>query len=269
MKVIDSLIIEGENKGKIAGINLKSIDFKDRNHIDKLISCINKLKDEKTKGIYIEEIGETNLDIKDIIEKETALVFPSELDLKLYNMKIILDKVLKINSLLMESEVLVICKDKELIYKIIKAIYKDFPFISIVNKIEIQEDIYEDILNDIGLSITRVNDLNKMIENYGIIINVEKDISISPKTIKKNSIVFDFAKNGDFRAAGGFILIEDVSISDREIKIPSLLPSEISSSLYRSLTSKKEIKFCRIYSRDKLYTFDEVIKFKGSLRGNI
>lgn len=269
MKVLGPLIIEGEAKGNIVGINLKSIDYENENHIEKVINYINKLKDEKTKEIYIEELGEDNLGIKGVIEKETGLSFPSELDLKLYNMRLILDKILKINSLLVEKEVLIICKDRKLVCEIITMIYKDFPFISIVDEIQDQEDICEEILSDTGLSISRVNDLNRMIQNYGIIINVEKSISISPESIKKSSIVFDFSKKGNFRTARGYILIEDISISDRDFKKPSLLPSEIPSSLYRSLTGKEEIGFCRIYSRGKLYTFDEIISPKDSLRGNI
>ena len=269
VKVIERLIIGGENKGNIAGINLQAIDYEDKNYLKKLINYINKLKVESTQLIYIEELGEGKLGVKGVIERETGLVFPNELDLKLYNMKLILDKALRMNSLLSEKEVLIICRDRELGCRIIRTIYKDFPFISIVDEIEDQEDICEDILSDTGLSISAVNDLNRMIQNYGIIINVEKEIDIDIQAIKKSAIVFDFSKGSKFSTAKGYILIEDISINAKDYKMPSLLPNEISSSLYKSLTGKEETRFYRIYSRGKLYTFDEIIKSKDALKGNI
>lgn len=95
-KILEDIIIEDELKGKVVGVNLKSIDYKDTNSIKRFISNINKLKDENNKNIYIEGIEKWPFDIKKRIEDETDLIFPDELDLKLYNIKLILEEISKL-----------------------------------------------------------------------------------------------------------------------------------------------------------------------------
>lgn len=268
-KVLEDIVIEEKLKGRVVGINLKPIDYKVENHIKRFINNINKLKDEMDKNIYIEGIEKCPLDIKKRIEIETDLIFPDELDLKLFNIKLILEEILKTKSFLTEEEVLIICKDKEIVFKIIMLIYKKFSFISILPDIEDGETICEEILNDIGLSVFSVKDIEKSIKNYGIIVNVEKELYIDVKKIKKNAIVFDFSNACEFRNEKNFILIEDINIKSSCDNKTSLLPGEFTSSLYENLIGRDKIRFSEIYSRDKLYTLDELVKCKESLKGNI
>lgn len=268
-KILEDIIIEDKLKGKIVGINLKPIDYKNENHIKKFISNINKLKDEASKNIYMEGIEKWPLDIKKRIEIETDLIFPDELDLKLFNISFILEEILKIKSFLIEEEVLIICKDKDIVFKIIMIIYEKFPFISILPNIEGGETIFEEILSDTGLSVFSVNDIDRSIKNYGIIINIEKYIDIELKMIKKDAIVFDFSNSHEFRNVKNCVLIEDISTEDIIDVKSLLLPRELASSVYENLTGNDKARFSKIYSRDRLCTLDALIKSKESLKGNI
>lgn len=268
-KILEDIIIEDELKGKVVGVNLKSIDYKDTNSIKRFISNINKLKDENNKNIYIEGIEKWPFDIKKRIEDETDLIFPDELDLKLYNIKLILEEISKTRSFLVEEEVLIICKDKELVSKIIGLIYEKFSFISILPDIEGGETICEEVLNDTGLSVFIINDIDRSIKNYGIIINVEKDLHIDGKKVKRNSIVFDFSDKHEFRNVRDCVLIEDIIIKDIGDTTTSLLSREFTSSLYENLTKDNRVRFNKVDSRGKLCFLHEMGKCRESLKGNI
>lgn len=268
-KILEDIIIDNNLKGKVVGINLKPVDYRNENCIKRFIANINKLKDESDKNIYIEGIEKYPLEIKKTIEAETDLIFPEELDLKLSNIKFILEEILKDKNFLIEEEVLIVCKDKDIVSKIIMILYEKFSFVSILPNIEDGDNICEDILSDTGLSVFSVKDIDKSIKNYGIIINIEKEPYIDVKKIRKDAIVFDFSNSHEFRNEKNFMLIEDISIKYNCDKKAPLLPMEFASSLYENLTGNDKVRFSKIYSGDRLYTLDALIKCKERLKGNI
>lgn len=267
-KILEDLSI-GENQNiKIAGVNIKKLNYYDENMLSKMIKKINKLKDENTKDIYIEGFSNNSLEIKDRIELETGLNFPKDNRSKIYNIKTILESLVIIKRSLREKEVLIICNDKDLILDIIKLLYNDFLFISIFEDLVQGEEICEDILKDIGLSIFIQKDINKTINKYGIIINMEKNIDINIDNIKKETIIFDFSGNFKFRNTKNKILIEDITIENKLVN-NNLISNEITSSFIGKLDGDYRKSFYRIYSRGRYLTFDELINSKIQIKGSI
>lgn len=238
-----------------------------------MIDNINKIKNDNHKYIFLEELIGNSLDIEDEIERKTGLCFPDGKVLKIYNIKIILEKMLEFRKNLREEEILIICKDENLTYEIIRLLHESFSFISILEKIRLEnikcEDlICENILKDMGLSIFRQKDLSKSIKKYGIIINMEKDIYIDKNNIKKEAIILDYSNGHIFRHTKNNVLIEDITINSR-YKENSLISGELISSLHEKLNESSRESFHRIYSRGKLKTLEELINRANSLKGSI
>lgn len=268
IKMLENIYVEDEIKGKVIGINLKAIDYQDDEQLQKFISYINKSKAEDSKNIYIEDMEGISVDIKRKIEMGTDLIFPNELELKLYNMKLILKELMEKKNFIMK-EVLIISKNKDILLHIINLLHEVSPFISIIPDKEDGENICEEILNNIGLSVFEIKDIGNSLKRYDIIINMEKNLEVSSKDVKKDAILFDFSDNQRFRNIKQCTLIEDIAITkDNHIKA-SLLSKHLTSSLYENLTGKDNISFNSIYNRDEFYSLDEIIKDDESLKGNL
>lgn len=176
--------------------------------------------------------------------------------------------MLDYKSKLREKEILIICKDQKWTCKIIKLLYKKFPFISILGNVGWGDSICEDILNDIGLSIFIEKDLSKSIKKYDIIINMEQDTDLNIGDIKKTTIIFDYSDSYQLRSGKNTLLIEDITINNKD-QASSLLPKELISSLHENLNNSSKEDFHKIYSRGKLYTLDELVGSGNSLKGGI
>ena len=177
--------------------------------------------------------------------------------------------MLKYRSNLKDEEVLIICNDRDLIEKIIKSIYKDFIFISILENLGQGDIICQNLLEELGLSIFQQKG-NRNIKKYGIIINMEKDRYIDITGIKKEAIVFDFSRSDNFRSIKSSFLIEDITIkATKEFEKSELFPKKVLASLYEKLSSNRVEEFYSIYSRGNFYLLDEIMNSDNKLKGSI
>ncbi|MBC8591253.1 hypothetical protein [Wansuia hejianensis] len=270
-KILNNITKEEHVIGDVAGINLKPIDYKNPDKVDKLISSILKIKDEKHNLIYMEEINLMDYEIISAIEKGTSLKFPKGLDISLYNLPIILKEIFDKNNMEgIKKEVLIICQYKEMVYNIVNFISHMFKFISVIGIPENEkEEVYEAILKDTGISIFQPKNIDRNIRNYDIIINLSNELLVKVINIKRKSIVIDFSITKPFKSMDNPMVITDISldITDSSIRDNDLIEDEISSRLYEGIFKNEHRTFCRLYSKNNLYNVEELANRQFQIKG--
>src|SRR5699024_4321328 len=156
--IIDKSFIE---KIHIVGINLRAIDYKDPYTLNKFISNILMFKGEDNKSIYMEEVNSMDLQAIERIQFETSMEIPKGLDIKLYNIPLILKEIFRIEKKdIGKEEVLIISSDRDNIIKTIDSISNVFKFISLIGLDKEEEDeLCSEILTTRGLSIFQPKNL--------------------------------------------------------------------------------------------------------------
>jgi len=252
--IIDKSFIE---KIHIVGINLRAIDYKDSYSLNKFISNILMFKGEDNKFIYIEEVNSMDIQAIERIQFETSMEIPKGLDIKLYNIPLILKEISRIQKKdIGKEEVLIISSDRDNIIKTIDSISNVFNFISLIGLDKDEEDeLCSEILKTRGLSIFQPKNLEKNLNRYNIIINLEEEFYIDKNQISQQAIIFDFSLKRIFNSLQNSLVINDINIDISELLkwenefINSLVPS----SLYEGLVDNNEGRFNQIYIKDSFY----------------
>src|SRR5699024_3270699 len=158
---------------------------KDSYSLNKFISNILMFKGEDNKFIYIEEVNSMDIQAIERIQFETSMEIPKGLDIKLYNIPLILKEIFRIQKKYIGKEkVLMISSDRDNIIKTIDYISNVFNFISLIGLDKEEEDeLCSEILKTRGLSIFQPKNLEKNLNRYNIIINLEEEFYIDKNQI--------------------------------------------------------------------------------------
>ena len=271
-KIIDDIIIESDIIGKIVGINLKPIDFDDESQLQEFLNAIIKLKSENSTRLFIE--GHENLSKEKInnIEQFTNMKIPDGENTKIINLPFVMKDICKtIKENLEEKEILVICDNKEKTKRIIKEISKDVKFVTAIGCEEDNDEIYEYILEETGLSLFYPSNIKRILENYSIIINLIDDVELDFSKVRRNCIVFDFGKGNSLDNKKRPPFIEDFgfNLADLGIKENKFIKSKILSSLSEALTGDKNKKIKYLYSDKNYYSIKDYVNLFIKLKGKL
>lgn len=270
-KIIESIDIEDKIIGKVAGINLKNIDLENEIDINAYIKSIKKIIDIDFDNIYIEGQDNFNDNALDLIQKELNLKIDKGYKTKIYDLPIMIKNIFRFTGEdIREKEVLIILDNVKGVKNVIEDISKQCKFISIygLNDSE-NDDIYEYILEQTGLSVFCPVNLENVIKNYSLIINLSKS-SFSDKLykkIKRSTIIFDFGENEK-----KFNTIQDFGYKLKDFKLKEVvyLNKVINSSQFHALKNATGIENIipkYIISGKHYYSIEEYItqfiRFKG------
>lgn len=248
---------------------MKPIDLNKETELKKFIKSIEKIQDEHYKSIYIE--GYENLDTKVLKElKRNLNIFTNDGEReKISNISMVMKKIFNIQKEdLREKEVLILCDHKEKAKKIIKEVAKECRFITVYGFSEEEgEELYEYILEEIGLSIFHTKNLHSIIDNHSIIINFLDKIDFKNIERKKHSIIFNFATKGK-----GISSIKDYGydLKDLGIKETKWIGSIINTEILEFLLGEdsRNIRPKYIMTKENNYfTFKEYIDLFFKIRG--
>lgn len=276
-KIIDDIIQEDNIIGRIAGVNIKPIEFNNEKELEEYIIGIRDVRTENCTSLYIEEY-------KDITDKAINYI-ENSLNMKIYKgdstriiqIPIVIKEIYKLlGENLQEKEVLVLCKDKEISKKIIKEISKDIRFITCIgcNK-EDEEEIYEHILEETGLSLFYSSNIGKILENYSIIINLMDDFNLNTSRIKRNCIIFDYSNRYSLKNKESKLnisnRIEDFVFNLKSIGIKETkwIDNKAHSDLYESLNQSDNQKISYLYSGNDYYTVENYVNTFIKVRGKL
>lgn len=271
-KIIDDIIGESDIIGKIVGINLKPINFNDESQLKEYLNGIVKLKGEDCNRLFIE--GYENLSIEAInrIEEYTNMKIPNGEDTKITNLSLAMREICSLSKEdLEEKEILVICDDKERTKRIIKEISKDVRFVTVVGCENYNDEIYEYILEETGLSLFYPSNIERILENYSIIINLIDDLKLDLSKIRRNCIVFDFGKGNLFVNKKRVPFIQDFAfdLNDLGVNKNKFIKDNVRANLSEALSLKKNIEIKYLYSDKNYYLVKDYVNLFIKLKGKL
>ncbi len=255
--------------GEIGAINLKSIDFNKEDDLNNFIKSIEEIKNENCERIFIE--GYENLDIKVLnkLKRDVKLFTESGEFNRLTDLSFAIKKIFSIlNEDLKNKEVLILCNDFEKAKNMIKQVAKEISFITVYGlDEEVGEELYQFILEEIGLSIFNAKNYHNIIENYNIIINYLDELNLEKLNTKQNSIIFDFTTN-----KGKSQAIKDYGydLKDMNIKKSKWLNSVVDTGMIEFVLGESidNIKPKYVITADNnYYIFEEYIDLFIKIKG--
>lgn len=255
--------------GEIGAINLKSIDFNKEDDLNNFIKSIEEIKNENCERIFIE--GYENLDIKVLnkLKRDVKLFTESGEFNRLTDFTFAIKKIFSIlNEDLKNKEVLILCNDFEKTKNMIKQVAKEISFITVYGlDEEVGEELYQFILEEIGLSIFNAKNYHNIIENYNIIINYLDELNLEKLNTKQNSIIFDFTTN-----KGKSQAIKDYGydLKDMNIKKSKWLNSVVDTGMIEFVLGESidNIKPKYVITADNnYYIFEEYIDLFIKIKG--
>jgi len=271
-KVIDSIIRRNDIIGKIAGINLKPIDFNDEYEFKEYLDAIIRLKgDENYTGLFIEGYKDLSKESIFRIEEFTNMKISDGENIKITNLPLIMKEICnRMKTNLEEKEILVISDNKEKIKALIKGISKDIRFITAIGCEKDNDEIYEYILEETGLSLFYPSNIKRILGNYSIIINLIGNLQIDFSKVRKNCIIFDFGNGIHLSNKRTLPFIKDFAFALNDLSIEENIWMEgiVLSSLAESLIggNMKGIRY--LYCEDNYYTIEDYVKSFINIKGN-
>lgn len=255
--------------GKVGAINLKSIDLNKEVELTNFIKSIEKIKDKECNRVFIEGYENLEKNTLDRFKEELNLFTENGEFLQLLNLSLVIKTFFDIlREDLRAKEVLILCNNKEKAKVIIKELAKEVKFITIYGLNEEEgEELYEYILDGIGLSIFHTKNFYNIIGNYSVIINVLDRMNFKKTIAKKTSIIFDFTSN-----TGGPHWIRDYGydFKDMGVRNTKWFTSIVSSQILEFILENNigTIKPKYIITKDNnYYTFKEYIDLFVKVRG--
>jgi hypothetical protein len=272
--IIDDIIKNESLIGKIAGINIKPIEFNDEKELEKYIIGIRNIKTENCTNLYIEDHKYISDEILEYIENTLDMNISKGISTKIFHVPLIIKKIYTLlREDLGEKEVLILSEDKEILKKIIKGVSKDLKLITAIgydNKYE--NEIYEYILEETGLSLFCSSNINKILGNYSIIINLMKDFNLDIEKIKRNCLIFDFSRESlakkearKSNKIGDFVF----QLEDTDINKMKWIEKDVHSDLYESLNGNCEKDISYLSCENDYYTIGEYVNLFMKHRGKL
>lgn len=226
------------------------------------------IKDIST--LYIEGCDRFSKDVLKRIETAVGIEFTTGNTIKIQNIETLLKEIsILLNRELYKNDLLILCDDKKRLAEIIKILPKELNCIANVGIKE--ENLYEDILKETGVSIYEPYKIEKAIKNFHIIINYSEESIVDITKIRNEGLVLDFSSNRVFKGINklnkNIIYIEDFNYTS---KLKSKwIDRLVSSKLYEAIYGAGTSNFKQIYTEDNYWNLDDYIDSKIKKRGRL
>ena len=268
MIIKDNIII-----GKVVGNNVKQINLLDTKELNSYIEGILKIKSEEDTNLYIEDFNKLPVDVLDILQERTGLIINSGNNIRMLNIPYIIKEVFKClgrdhNS----TDTLIISHSKDKLLDTIKLLSETINFFTVIGIDEsLKEQVYNEVLDCTGISIFQPININKIIKNYGIIINYSDDIDLEKKDIRNQSVIIDFSKSKPLKSLEttkkDIIYIEDINFKFENNS--DFISNYISPNLLESFGENGEKGFSQINTNNDFYFIKDFIKSQIKIRRRV
>lgn len=263
-KVIDMIIKDNNIIGKVVGNNVKQVNLLDTKELNSYIEGILKIKSEEDTNLYIEDFNKFPVDILDILQERTGLIISSGNNIRMLNIPYIIKEVFRClgrdhNS----TDTLIISHSKDKLVETIKLLSDTINFFTVIGiDVSLKEQVYNEVLDCTGISIFQPNNIDKIIKNYGIIINYNDEIELEKKDIRNQSVIIDFSKSKPLKSLEttkkDIIYIEDINFKFENNS--DFMSNHISPNLLESFGEDGEKGFSQINTNNDFYFIGDFIK---------
>lgn len=269
-QILDEIYLNEKKIGVVLGINLKAMDFNKEEEINSFIMNIQKINKERISTIYIEGCDKFSKDIIDKIESTLDVKFASGNKIRTHNFKNFLKGLPSLlNNELSRNDLLILSSDKNKLIDIIKSLPQG---LNCIANLGIKEDnLYEDILNETGVSIYEPYKIDKAIKNFHIIINYSEEVLFDISKIKSRAIILDFSKGKPLepvRKLNKNIIYIDDFIYHSKLN-SKWIDSSIDSRLYETIYPDRVERFHQIYADGSSWFLEEYMAIKIKKRGRL
>lgn len=268
-KIIEDILKEDKVIGKIVGINLKPMDLNNQENLDKFLEALLELKYEDSNTLFIEGYENlSSLTLESIQDITKMKIFNGEYT-RLSNILVVIRKIFSIlKEDLEDKEILVVCDEKEIAKRIIKEISKGFRFITSIGCEEYNDEIYEYILEETGLSLFYPINIHKILSRYSVIINYTEKLEFDISKAKRNAIVFNFSKIDLKDNKNRTHFIEDYGFDFKELGIKTeWINHKITSSLFESLLGMENHSINYLISGNNYYSLKDYVNLFIKVKG--
>lgn len=256
----------------MAGIYLKPLDPVNSKHIEMFIESVLKVKSEEDTNIYIEDSNKLPFELLKTVEDCTGLIFTSGDNIRMSNIPILIEEIY--NGLGRDhnsADTLIISDNKDRIIDTIKKLSSTINFFTIIGlEDSLKDEVYDEILEHTGVSIFQPKNINKIIKNYGTIINFNNEVYIDMLNIRNQCVIIDFSRNKPFKSLvntkKNVFYIEDIYFKT-DIN-SQWIDSDISPELCEGL-GVIEDKFSKIYVNNALHSLNNYVSNAIKIKGKI
>jgi len=259
--------------GKIVGINIKPINFLDKKQWDLFIEGIIKVKTVEDTKIYIEDFIKYPVDYLNKIECNTSLKFRSGDNIRISNIPLIIEKIYKsLGKGYNLTDTLIISDNKQKVIDTIKLLTDKINFFTVIGLDPLSKDeLYEEILDCTGVSIFQPNNVDKIIKNYGTIINYNNKVDFEKGNVRNESVIIDFSIEKPFKVLEStnkrIIYVGEINF---ELNISNNWIGKFGSAeLIECIDGYDNMEFSQIYTNNDFYFIDDFIKSEIKKRGRI
>lgn len=271
-KIIEDLTEDNINLAKVVGINLKPVNFSEESQLEQFTKGILKIKSEEDSHIYIEESRSISIEALDYIEANTGLKFNTGDNIRIFNIPFIIKDIYHVlNKDYNSKDTLIICSDINKLKLLVTTLSEHINFITVhgIDK-SIKDEVYEDIFDTTGISIFQPNNLDKVIRNYGTIINFNEILDFNLSNIRNDALILDFSRKKPLRKLPNNkknIIIEEIGF---KIGIKSSWILEpIDANLLEGFDSKSEKRFSQVFTKNDFYFIRDFINTEIKLSGRV
>lgn len=261
-KIIGDITKNKKIVGKVIGVHTKTTLKLDQKHRDAYIQGIINLKTDDDTKIFIDDFRNFEPDFLCDIQEKTGLIFNSGDNIRILNIPLLLKEVY--NNLEKDPNVvdtLIICSEKERLLKVVGLLSEAINFFTVIGlEYNIKDIVYDEVLQGTGVSIFQPAGIQKIIKNYGTIINFMDDIDFDINAIRNQAVIIDFSKAKPFKklekTKKGIILIEDINLEVNSYT--NLKDNLVSPELFESL-SEEMGEFRQIYTNNDYYFINDLV----------
>jgi hypothetical protein len=273
-KILDNIYNKnGEIIGKVGGIILNSSNIDKNRFLEKLISSIEKIKEDDIDSIIIEDISLLNNNDIGLIQTKINLKVVDGRKVLAFFLPLVLNKVYKrLGEDLKTKEILIIADEEELTIEIIKAIHREVRFVTLIGDDENDiKNITKNILDNTGLSLFCSKNIDKILTNYSIIINLNDNICFDIDKVGKEAIIFDLSIGKKIcniiKSRRGPVVVDDF-IFNTQIE-NKWIERLVSSHVYECFYEFKPRDLKGLLIDKKICSIEEFVDYKMRNKGKL
>lgn len=269
-RVIEEIRRDGNTIGKVVGINFKEFDYYNDSEWQLYIDGINILKGPDDTNIYIEGSSKYPIDFLKKINELTELKFSSGYNIRISNLPILLKEVYKSLGREMNStDTLIMSDERKIVLDILEVLSEEINFFTVYGiDSALKDEFYEEVLENTGISIFQPNKIDKIIKNYGTVINFSNKIDIENFYFRNQSVIIDFSVEKPLKSMQkkNILYIQDIIL---ESKITSRWISEYVNPELFVCVNGVETTFSQIFTNNDFYFIDDYVRGFIKKKGRI
>lgn len=244
------------------GLNTLAMEELSESKIKILVKAIlNEITPSYTQ-IYFEDFKDLNQGHLDYILDSTGLSIPTGNSTRIFNIPYLIDEIHReLKKPVNSNDTLIISENREVHLELILKLMDRISFFTCLGiPSPIREEVYNEVFTSTGISIFQPLHIDKVIMNYGTIINFSNEVPFGLEKIRNGALIIDFSSKKPFKilenSKKNVILIEDIRL--KTCRYNDWIDEFTSPELFEALGETNGV-CSHIYTRDNFYRMKDFV----------